>query len=93
MTEPDIPSMVDHILTNRHRIPNRTALAFLAIARLNPAPTHRITWQQMSRTFGGLCRTGVTKQLQLMRRCGLIAYTAGTNDDPGYFINRIGPND
>jgi hypothetical protein len=88
MTEADL---VTHLLANRHRIPSRTFINCLALARAKPNPKYRVTAEILMELFHHSSRSGISVLMSELRRCGLVEFQPGVRGEPGYLITRVGP--
>lgn len=86
-------SLVAHLLANRQRIPNRTIIACLALARLAPKPTERISAKRLMEALEISHQSYLSKLLGEMLRFGLVQYEAGDQAEPGYLFLRVGPGE
>ncbi len=83
--------LVAHLLANRHRIPNRAIIHCLALARLAPKPTQRISAERLMEELQISHQAYLSKELTQLRRHDLVEYEAGDRFEPGYLFFRVGP--
>jgi hypothetical protein len=86
-------ALVTYLLANRHRIPNKTIINCLALARLNPTPVRRVTVEELITLFQHSKRGGISGLMLELKRCGLVDFESGVCGTPGYLIFRVGPKE
>jgi hypothetical protein len=86
-------ALVSYLLANRYRIPNRAIINCLALARLNPSRTERVSVEDLMIMFGHSKRGGISGIMLELQRCGLIDFESGVRGTPGYTIRRVGPKE
>jgi hypothetical protein len=84
-------ALISYLLDNRYRIPNRAIINCLALARLNPSRTERVSVEELMIVFQHSCRGGVSGIMLELQRCGLVDFESGVRGTPGYLIWRVGP--
>jgi hypothetical protein len=84
-------TLIDHLLAERHRIPNAVIIDCLVLAQLAPSPDRRVPVASLLLTMGFCHRTALSARMGKLSRYGLIEYESGTNAEPGYLITRVGP--
>jgi DNA-binding IscR family transcriptional regulator len=83
--------LVTHLLSIRHRLPNRELVACLALAQLKPTPRQRLHPQALMDALNISHQSYLSKILTALARHDLVEYEAGTVGDPGYLFWRVGP--
>lgn len=86
-------ALVTYLLDNRYRIPNRTIINCLALARLNPTPLRRVTVEELIPLFQHSKRGGISCLMLELKICGLVDFEKGVRGNPGYLIFRVGPKE
>jgi len=86
-----IDRLVTHLLSIRHRLPNRELVACLALAQLKPTPCQRLHPQALMDALNISHQSYLSKILTALARHDLVEYEAGTAGDPGYLFWRVGP--
>ncbi len=84
-------ALLDHLLANRHRIPNRLIIACLVLARFNPDPSRRYGIQELMKLLDVSSQPYLSQILVHLAEEDLISYERGGAGDPGYLFRRIGP--
>lgn len=84
-------TLIDHLLEGRHRFPNQVIIDCLALARMEPSPNERFTWEVLAAILGVNDQPSVSNKLHKLKRVGLLEYQRGHRGDPGYRIKRVGP--
>ena len=84
-------TLVAHLLSLRHQVPNREIIACLALAQLRPTPRQRIHPNVLMKALNASHRSYLSHLLTALARHDLVEYEAGTNGDPGYLFWRVGP--
>jgi DNA-binding IscR family transcriptional regulator len=83
--------LVTHLLSIRHRLPNRAFVACLAIAQLKPTPRRRLHPQVLMDALRIASQPYLSKLIGELVKADLVEYEAGTCGDPGYLFWRVGP--
>ncbi len=84
--------LIDYLLDGRHRFPNQTIIDCLALARLEPSPDERFTWEVLAAILGTSQQPALSNKLHNLKRAGLLDFESGDRGDPGYRILRVGPS-
>ena len=84
--------LLNHLLDGRHRLPNQTIIDCLALARLQPSPDERFTWQVLAAVLCTTQQPALSHKLHNLKRAGLLDFESGDRGDPGYSILRVGPS-
>lgn len=85
--------LVAHLLSIRHRLPNRELVACLALAQLKPTPRQRLRPQVLMDALNISHQSYLSKILTALARHDLVEYEAGSIGDPGYLFWRVGPRE
>ena len=85
-------TLIDHLLEGRHRFPNQVIIDCLALARMDPSPDERFTWEVLAAILGVNEQPRVSNKLHKLKRVGLLDFESGDRGDPGYRITRVGPS-
>jgi hypothetical protein len=83
--------LIDHLLAERHRLPNAVIIDCLVLAQMQPSPKHRLSVESLLLVMGLSCQASLSTRMGKLKRYGLIDYKAGSRADPGYLITRVGP--
>lgn len=83
--------LVDYALSVRHKLENRTFVAFIALCRFDPYPHERVPWEKVGQLFNASSRSYVSQVLRAMKGADIVDYEGGVPSDPGYLFFRIGP--
>lgn len=83
--------LIDHLLAERHRIPNQVIIDCLTLARLEPSPEQRFPIARMLEVLDAGTQPSMSLRLTKLKRHGLLDYERGYRGDPGYRITRVGP--
>lgn len=83
--------LIDHLLAERHRIPNAVIIDCLVLAQLAPSPEQRVSVASLLLVMGLSCQASLSTRMGKLKRYGLLDYKAGTRAEPGYLITRVGP--
>ncbi len=84
-------ALVTYLLANRHRLQNRVIIACLALNRLNPQPSRRVTFEELMEVWQVSTRSNVVTLVSALRKADLIAYDRGATGHTGYRFWRVGP--
>jgi hypothetical protein len=83
--------LIDHLLNQRHRIPNQVIIDCLVLARLQPTPDQRVSVAKLQSALDAGNQSSLSQRLGKVKRYGLLDYERGYRGDPGYLITRVGP--
>lgn len=83
--------LIDHLLAERHRIPNQVIIDCLVLARLQPTPRQRVSVTSLMMVLDAGSQSSLSQRLGKVKRYGLLDYERGYVGDPGYRILRVGP--
>jgi hypothetical protein len=86
-----VTDLIDHLLAQRHRIPNQVIIDCLALARLQPSPEQRFSVAKLQAALDAGSQSSMSQRLGKVKRYGLLDYERGYRGDPGYRITRVGP--
>lgn len=91
----DLPLIVDWICRNRSQHQNAVLLDLLDLhqmwteGRIGPKKRLRV---DVLEARWGVTRVGVSLRLCKLKAAGLVDYSRGWHEDPGYLFHRIGPD-
>jgi hypothetical protein len=83
--------LIDHLLAERHRIPNQVIIDCLVLARLQPMQDRKLLVTELQAALDAGSQSSLSQRLGKVKRYGLLDYERGYVGDPGYRITRVGP--